>query len=117
MLTGVCTNGVEGKWGVHKRRLRKLNLMHSRNVARHLDTLMWRELYGKTHLDAFHNLIGQIKERYPQRGKCQVVQAWHVWPDVTFLFTSHLCLVAGLLLLCMLQLPASRIWQACSCEC
>ncbi|KAF4527427.1 hypothetical protein B566_EDAN014496 [Ephemera danica] len=64
-LVRACTNQVEGWWGVSKKKLRKMNVQHSINIERHLDVIMWQDLYARNGVQVtFRNILDHIRACY-----------------------------------------------------
>jgi transposase-like protein len=62
---GTCTNLVENYWKNCKRRFKHYTGVHDTHLTSHLDEYMWREIFGKTKLEAFNNIIFHLSQWYP----------------------------------------------------
>ena len=67
--TGAYTNIVECYWKNYKRRFKCMLNVHQTQLASHMDEFMWRELHGKTHLEALQNIIQHLSQWYPVSGE------------------------------------------------
>ncbi|KAF4531419.1 hypothetical protein B566_EDAN017272 [Ephemera danica] len=59
------TNMAKGYWALCKKKLTAWAVLDSKNFDRHLDVLMWRDIYGKEEVkDTFKNILDHIRSRY-----------------------------------------------------
>lgn len=63
-VTGVCTNQVEGYWSRLKQYLRRLGVMSSPFIEEYIDQFMWRQLFGDSAEQRFHNILENISEKH-----------------------------------------------------
>lgn len=59
---GVHTQNIERYWNSAKQKIKRLRGSNEFLLPSHLDEFMWRERYGKSHEDAFQNLLLHLCE-------------------------------------------------------
>ena len=62
--THAHTNAVECMWKNCKRRFKAMLGVHSTMLPSHIDEFMWRQQYGRTHVDAFDNILLHLSQWY-----------------------------------------------------
>lgn len=60
--TGVHTNNVERYWALVKLKIKRVSGSSEALLPSYLDEFMWRERFGKTHADAFNNILLHLSE-------------------------------------------------------
>ena len=61
---GVHTQNVENLWRNLKLKFKRMLGVHANHIESHIDEFLWRQQYGKTHIDAFNNMFVHISMWY-----------------------------------------------------
>ena len=61
-VEGVCTNGIEGPWGIVKGKIKKIKGILPHRVPAMLDEFMYRYRYGKENGDIYFKFLTDISK-------------------------------------------------------